>query len=310
MPEDEYQWFPRAALLSFEEIERLAAVFAGLGVDAVRITGGEPLLRRDLDRLVAGFVRQGLDEIALTTNGVLLADHAERLKLAGLTRITVSLDTMRRDRFLKLTRRDDLERTLAGLRAARAAGFTSTKINTVVMRGFNDDELPALLTLGRELGVEVRFIEYMDVGGATRWAMDRVVPREEILRSIAASHGEPIEVPRVDAAPADRFELPCGTRFGIIASTTRPFCGTCDRARLTADGRLFLCLYATTGFDLRDVLRSDASDEELASKLREIWCGRNDRGAEVRLAQEQRTALTDKAGLDDNPHLEMHTRGG
>ena len=311
MPEEEYTWLPREDLLSFEEIRRLVTVFVSLGVRRLRLTGGEPLLRRDLPELVARLVRvPGVEEVALTTNGLLLAEQAAELRRAGLSRVTVSLDTLRPERFRQIARRDGLERVLAGLEAVRVAGFDRTKIDTVVLRGTNDDELEALLEKGRSLGAEVRFIEYMDVGGATTWSPAHVLSRAEILTRLSARYGpiEPIE--EVSSAPADRYRLPDGLVFGIIASTTEPFCSSCDRSRLLADGRWLLCLYARLGLDLRGPLRDGASDAELAERIAAAWTAREDRGAEERLVAHERGALADLEELRANPHLEMHKRGG
>ncbi len=311
MPEEEYRWLPRSDILTFEEIGALADVFLDLGVRKVRLTGGEPLLRAELQVLVAQLAAKGrIADLAVTTNGVLLADQAAALRAAGLHRLTVSLDTLRRDRFVELCRRDDLERVLAGLDAAEAAGFTGTKIDTVVMRGKNDDELFDLLELGRERALEVRFIEYMDVGGATRWRMEDVVGRDEMLARIAGRYGGVEPLAEGGSAPADRYRLPDGLVFGIIASTTAPFCARCDRSRLTADGMWYLCLYAQRGTDLRAALRSGASPAELAALVTGTWRARDDRGAEQRLAGGRREPLVQIADLRSDPHLEMHTRGG
>jgi len=311
MPEEEYRWLPRADLLSFEELERLARVFLGLGVERLRLTGGEPLLRRDL----AGLVRRlaalpGLRDLSLTTNGVLLAEQAAELKAAGLGRLTISLDTLQGERFRALTRRDELAQVLSGIEAARAAGFRGTKLNAVVMRGVNDDELEALLEFARGNGIEPRFIEYMDVGGATRWRPGEVVTRTEILGHLERRYGPIRLLEHAPAAPAERYQLPDGFAFGVIASTSEPFCGTCDRARLTADGQWFSCLYAPTGTDLRAPLRAGAPDEELGARILARWRARTDRGAEERLALAERGLLADVPTLRENPHLEMHTRGG
>ncbi len=311
MPEVNYTWLPRASLLTFEELQRVARVFAGLGARKVRLTGGEPLLRHDLPVLVDE-LRQvpAIDEIALTTNGLLLARHAEALRRAGLDRVTVSLDTLdaaRARAFSRTERHDDI---LEGIAAANAAGFAGTKLNTVVIRGFNDDELVALLEYGRTVGAEVRFIEYMDVGGATRWSMDDVVSQAEMLARLSAHYG-PIEpLAAAGPAPAERFRLPDGRTFGIIASTTQPFCRSCDRSRVTADGHWYLCLYAADGLDLREPLRAGASDAELAALIRATWSARRDRGAEARLALPDRGALYQLDTLRADPRREMHTRGG
>ncbi len=311
MPEESYTWLSRRDLLDFEEIERLVGVFTAVGVTRVRLTGGEPLLRRDVDRLVALLARnEALRDIAMTTNGLLLGECAGALARAGLHRVTISLDTLRRDRFRELTRRDDLARVLDGIEAARAAGFEGTKIDAVVIRGTNEDELADLLAYGREVGAEVRFIEYMDVGGATRWSASDVVPRAEILERIAAVYGAAEPLREESSAPADRYRLSDGTVFGVIASTTEPFCAACDRSRLTADGMWYLCLYAKLGIDLRGPLRTGESTEELLARIERTWSGRADRGAEERLARVLRAPLAERAELERDPHLEMHTRGG
>ncbi len=310
MPEPDYVWLPRGDILQFEEIERLVDVFISLGVDKVRLTGGEPLLRRDLPDLVARLSgRSGIADLAMTTNGVLLAAHVRALKDAGLHRLTVSLDTLDPARFKALTRSDELDRVLAGLTEA-APLFPGVKIDTVVIGGTNDDELAGLIEFGRTLGAEVRFIEYMDVGGATHWSMQRVVSRQEMLRRLAAHYGTIEPIIEASSAPADRFRLSDGTVFGIISSTTEPFCDACDRSRLTADGLWYLCLYATHGTDLRKGLRDGASTEALADLIQSTWTRRDDRGAEARLAGGDRTSLIPLDRLRKDPHLEMHTRGG
>jgi len=310
MPEQDYVWLPRQDVLQFEEIEVLADVFLDEGVDKIRLTGGEPLLRRDLAVLVKGLAeRPRVRDLALTTNGVLLAEHAQALKDAGLHRITVSLDTLRHDRFRSLARFDELDRVVAGIDTASPI-FGGLKIDTVVIRGVNDDELVDLIEFGRSRNAEVRFIEYMDVGGATQWSMDRVVPRAQMLDLIAQRYGPPAPVVEDSSAPARRYRLADGTVFGIIASTTAPFCSDCDRSRLTADGMWYLCLYATEGKDLRRVLRSGASNAEIASLIRSVWEQRRDRGAEERLTSGARSPLIPLDRLKRDPHLEMHTRGG
>ena len=243
MPEEDYVWIPRRDLLSFEEMDNLVALLVELGIERLRLTGGEPLLRRDLAALVKMFAaRSGLRDLSLTTNGILLADCAQKLADAGLPRITVSLDTLQPERFKSLTRRDDLGAVLAGIQAARATGLAGLKINTVVMRGFNDDELVELIEFGKSVEAEVRFIEYMDVGGATGWSPQQVVSRGEILELLGRHYGAIEPAQREDRAPAERFVLPDSTRFGIVSSTTAPFCSSCDRSRLTADGLWYRCL--------------------------------------------------------------------
>ena len=310
MPEQEYVWLPRESILSFEEIDRLTGIFAGLGVDKIRLTGGEPLLRRDLPALVALLrLRPELRDIALTTNGILLSRHATELRAAGLSRVTVSLDTLRPERMLEFARSPRHADVLEGIAAARSAGF-DVKLNVVVIRGYNDDEVGDLIDFGRHAGAEVRFIEYMDVGGATDWSMGQVVSQREILETLSRRYGaiEPLAKP--DAAPAERFRCSDGTVFGVIASTTAPFCRSCDRARLTADGTWLLCLYGESGLDLREALRTGCSDAEIARRIAAAWAARTDRGAEVRAGASDRGALYQLESLRADPHREMHTRGG
>jgi cyclic pyranopterin phosphate synthase len=335
MPEEEYVWLERDKILTFEETVRLAGVFLDLGVERLRLTGGEPLIRRDLPTLIRMLNEVGrgteekprvggpasagspsrvprLRDLALTTNGLLLAAQARALREAGLDRITVSLDTLRPDRFQALARRQSLPQVIEGIFAARDAGFTGLKINAVVIRGFNDDELADLIEFGRSAGAEVRFIEYMDVGGATHWSMAQVISREEILERLSAHFGR-IEATRLNgkgAAPADRFTLADGTAFGIISSTTRPFCAHCDRARLTPDGLFLLCLYARRGLDLKAALRRGATNDELRALIMDSWQARRDRGAEERQGVRARGPLFRVEDLRQDPHLEMHTRGG
>ncbi|HZP38279.1 MAG TPA: GTP 3',8-cyclase MoaA [Methylomirabilota bacterium] len=311
MPEEEYVWLPREDVLTFEEMAQLVDVFADLGVHKVRLTGGEPLLRRDLDRLVRLLAdNRRLHDLAVTTNGVLLGEQAASLRAAGLHRVTVSLDTLRPERFRFLTRRSSHARVLEGIETVARLGWPGLKLDTVVMRGVNDDELGDLIEYAGAVNAEVRFIEYMDVGGATLWSMERVVSRREMLERLSARYGTITPIVEESSAPADRFRLPDGRVFGIISSTTQPFCRACDRSRLTADGLWYLCLYATHGTDLRGPLRAGASREELTELIRSTWGARRDRGAEERLAQPDRRPLIQIGELRRNPHLEMHTRGG
>jgi cyclic pyranopterin phosphate synthase len=332
MPEEEYKWIERSEILTFEELTTLARVFIGLGVEKLRLTGGEPLLRRDLPQLVAmlnmslrprsnangkngvldSAASSGLRDLALTTNGLLLAAQASDLHQAGLDRVTISLDTLRPERFRALARYGAVEDVLAGIRAARDAGFDGLKINSVVIRGFNDDELADMIDFGRSAGAEVRFIEYMDVGGATHWSASQVVSRAEMLDRLRDRFGpiEPLNLETQGAAPADRFRFAEGTTFGIISSTTAPFCALCDRARLTPDGLFLLCLYAHNGLDLKHPLRAGASMDELRALISERWQERRDRGAEERKTLRARGPLFQIEDLRRDVHLEMHTRGG
>lgn len=315
MPEPEYAWLPREDILSFEEMATLAGYFADLGVDKVRLTGGEPLLRRDLARLVR-LLRQDrrITEVALTTNGVLLAESAQELYYAGLDRITVSLDTLKPERFRRLTGRDEFSRVLEGIESVGKTGFANLKIDTVAIRGFNEDELSELIEYAKRYQAEVRFIEYMDVGGANEWRMDKVLSLDMILDALARRYGRITTLSERGAAPAQRFCLPDGTTFGIIPSTTAPFCAQCDRSRLTADGLWYLCLYAGSGVDLRKPLRMNERPEQMRDIIRSGWIARRDRGAEERKALE-RVGLRDGGLIEidrlrEDPHLEMHARGG
>lgn len=315
MPEEEYVWLPREDVLTFEEMATLTGYFTDLGVDRVRLTGGEPLLRRDLPRLVRLLLQnRKIMEVALTTNGILLADQAQSLYEAGLHRITVSLDTLRPERFRQLTRRDEYARVMEGIESVGRAGFTGLKLDTVAIRGFNDDELVGLIEFAKHYEAEVRFIEYMDVGGANDWSPDKVLSRATMLQILGKYYGHIEALSERGSAPAQRFRLPDGATFGIIPSTTTPFCANCDRSRVTADGMWYLCLYATTGTDLRKPLRAGATPEEMQAVIRTGWETRRDRGAEARKALEpaglREGGLIGIDRLREDPHLEMHARGG
>ena len=310
MPEAEYVWLPRGDILHFEEISTLVDAFARAGVDRIRLTGGEPLLRRDLPELIGMIAcKPAIRDLALTTNGVMLADQAQSLHAAGLHRLTVSLDTLRPDRFQALTRFDSLPQVLAGIEHATRY-FSGIKLDSVIIRGTNEDELVPLVDYARGIGAEVRFIEYMDVGGATQWSRDRVMSRQEMLTTLSAHYGPVTAMLEDSSAPADRFTLPDGTVFGIISSTTDPFCRSCDRSRLTADGMWYRCLYATRGTDLRTPLRAGMNQDDLFKLIAGEWSMRSDRGAQERLAIRDRSPLVPAASLKKDPHLEMHTRGG
>jgi GTP 3',8-cyclase len=282
MPEEGMQWLPRAEVLTFEEIERIARLMVErYGVDSIRLTGGEPTVRAHLPVLVAKLAalrtRDGRVDLALTTNGATLRLIADDLRAAGLERINISLDTLDRQRFAEMTRRDELNRVLDGIAAAREAGFHPVKINTVVQRGVNDDEIVALATFGREHGVEVRFIEFMPLDASGGWTNQSVVGQDEIVGAIDAVY--PVEqMPARGAAPADRWRYLDGRgTVGVIPSVTKPFCGDCDRVRLTADGQFRTCLFATDEFDLRDALRRGETDDELAVRIERAvgtkWAG-------------------------------------
>src|SRR6202167_3655899 len=292
MPQEEYVWLPKQELLTFEEIARLVEVFTSLAVEDVRLTGGEPLLRRDLPQLVRMLAANPrIRDLALTTNGVLFAEQGEALRAAGLHRVTLSLDTLRPERFSALAGRDTHAQVLAGIAAARRLGFPKLKLDTVVLRGVNDDQLDDLLEYGRSMEAEVRFIEYMDVGGATEWSVEKVFTRAEMLDRLSKRYGTITPLNENSSAPAERFRLSDGTVFGIIASTTTPFCKSCDRSRLTADGFWYLCLYAQAGIELRRMLRAGAAREEISARISSVWRARTDRGAELRAATGQRGVL-------------------
>ncbi len=311
MPEEEYVWLPREDILTFEEIRELVDIFTELGVEKVRLTGGEPLLRKNVEILVGLLAKNRcVKDLAMTTNGVLLDEKAQVLYDAGLHRVTVSLDTLRPERFRTLTRRDSHGKVLEGIDAVSQAGFSGLKIDAVIIRGVNDDELVDLIEYGKRVNGEVRFIEYMDVGGATQWSRDQVFSRADILETLRRCYGRIEPIIEESSAPADRYALPDGTVFGIIASTTAPFCSQCDRSRLTADGMWYLCLYALKGIDLRRPLREKASRDAIKSLIIPGWKGRRDRGAEERLRLRDRRVLVQIGELRADPHLEMHTRGG
>ncbi|MGB0800669.1 MAG: GTP 3',8-cyclase MoaA [Ilumatobacteraceae bacterium] len=267
MPEEGMQWTPRSEILTFEEIERVARIMVErYGVDGIRLTGGEPTVRAHLPMLISKLATLGVD-LAMTTNGATLRNTADELRAAGLSRINISLDTLRADRFEQMTRRDELANVLAGIDAAVTAGFDPVKINAVVERGVNDDEIVDLARFGRDRGVEVRFIEFMPLDATGHWANERVVGQDEIVTRIAEVF--PLEqMPARGAAPADRWRYLDGAgTVGVIPSVTKPFCGDCDRVRLTAEGQFRTCLFATDEFDLREVMRSGGDDDALAERI-------------------------------------------
>jgi cyclic pyranopterin phosphate synthase len=298
----EYEFLARDLLLSFEELTRLTKIAVGLGVEKVRITGGEPLLRTDLEQLIEmlGAV-DGLHDITLTTNGVLLDRKAEALAAAGLRRVTVSLDSLDDEVFMKMNDVGfPVQKVLDGIEAAAAAGLAPIKVNMVVKRGVNDHSVLEMAEHFRGTGHVVRFIEYMDVGTTNGWRLDDVVPAVEILEQIGARY--PLE--SVDAnypgEVARRWRYADGAgEIGVITSVTQPFCSTCTRARISADGRLYTCLFAAWGHDLRSLLRSGATDREIAELLRGVWSKREDNYSERR--------STETAGLDK---VEMSYIGG
>ncbi|HSM67689.1 MAG TPA: GTP 3',8-cyclase MoaA, partial [Ilumatobacteraceae bacterium] len=272
MPEEGMQWLPRSKVMRFEEIERLARIFVErYGVRGIRLTGGEPTVRAQLPVLVEKLAAlEGPDgpvDVAMTTNGATLRLLAPRLRAAGLRRVNISLDTLDRAKFERVTRRDELERVLDGIEAAKEAGFDPVKINAVIERGVNDDEIVDLATYGRDHGVEVRFIEFMPLDADGHWVNDQVVGQDEIVAAIHAVY--PLEqMPARGAAPADRFRYLDGVgTIGVIPTVTKPFCGDCDRVRLTAEGQFRTCLFATKEFDLLSAMRNGESDDHLAERI-------------------------------------------
>jgi len=287
MPEEGLNWLDRSGVMSFEEIERLSRIFVErYGVRGIRLTGGEPTVRAHLPRLVARLAElehdEGRIDLSMTTNGATMRHLAAPLREAGLRRVNISLDTLDREKFHRMTRRDELDNVLDGIVAAQEAGFDPVKINVVVERGQNDDEIVALATFGREHDVEIRFIEFMPLDADGHWANDTVVGQDEIVAAIHAVY--PVEVmPARGAAPADRFRyldgdgaLP-GGRIGVIPTVTKPFCGDCDRVRLTAAGEFRTCLFANEEFDLLTAMRSGETDDQVAARIEKAvgtkWAG-------------------------------------
>jgi cyclic pyranopterin phosphate synthase len=308
MPLDEYEWINKREILSFEEIARIARLFVRAGVEKLRLTGGEPLVRQDVEKLVAELAAiEGLKDLCLTTNGSLLAEKAAGLKAAGLRRINVSIDTLDAEKFRRMTKRGDLAKVLDGLFAAQLQGLDPIKINAVVERGVNDDDIIELVAFAREHGFTMRFIEYMDVGNANDWTSKKLVPKKEIVEKIHARF--PLkEIGRSQgSAPAVDYEFADGSgQVGVVASVTEPFCSTCNRARLTADGKLVTCLFSAAGHDLKARLRSGATDEELFEFIAGIWRRRDDRYSAERLEAMKSSAYDPKT----HKKIEMITLGG
>jgi len=297
----DYQFLPRAEILTFEEIERLVRIFVGLGLQKVRLTGGEPLVRRDLERLVAKLAVLGDLDLTLTTNGSLLAQKARALAEAGLRRVTVSLDSLDDATFRSMNDVDfPVAKVLAGIEAAQAAGLAPIKVNMVTKRGLNEASVLPMARYFKGTGITLRFIEFMDVGSTNGWRLDDVVPAREIVATIDRELPlEPV-LPGYRGEVASRYRYKDGTgEIGVIASVTQPFCADCTRARLSADGSLYTCLFAATGHDLRPLLRGGASDDEIANAIVAVWTERTDRYSELR--------SSDTAGLRK---IEMSFIGG
>jgi len=309
MPFDEYEWIDRQQILTYEETARLARLFIQLGVDKIRLTGGEPLLRKDLERLVGQLsTLPGIKDLCLTTNGSHLAEKAEALRAAGLQRINVSIDTLDPEKFKRMTKRGDLSRVLKGVFTAKDLGYASIKINAVIERGVNDGDIIPLVDFARKLRLAIRFIEYMDVGNSNNWQSEKMMSKKAILDTIQARY--PLkEVGREDgSAPSVDYQfIDGGGDVGVIASVTEPFCSSCTRARLTADGKLVTCLFSETGHDLKALLRGGASDIEISEMIAAIWSKRADRYSDERLE-----ALQSSRGYQPAAHkkIEMIRLGG
>jgi cyclic pyranopterin phosphate synthase len=309
MPRDDYQWIERKEILNFEEIVRLAQLFVLLGVEKIRLTGGEALLRKNLHQLVRLLARiPGLQDLCLTTNGALLADQAPALAAAGLKRINVSIDSLDPAVYRRMTGRDDLPGVIEGLDAAKRCGLAPIKINAVVVRGVNERCIFKLVEFSRSHGFALRFIEYMDAGNANDWESDKLVSKQEIVGMIHE------RFPLIDSgreqenAPAVKYRFVdgCGD-LGVIASVTEPFCSACVRARLTADGKLVTCLFSGRGHDLKALLRSGAADEEILEFIRAVWLPRVDRYSEER---HEALAAGRKHEARDGTKFEMIKLGG
>lgn len=308
MPLDEYEWIDKKEILTFEEIARLARLFVQSGVKKVRLTGGEPLVRRDLPVLIKELSAiDGLDDLCLTTNGALLAEKIESLKQAGLRRVNISIDTLNADKFKRMTKRGDLDKVLEGIFAAKRAGIAPIKLNAVIERGVNDDDILPLVEFSRANGFAMRFIEYMDVGNSNNWTSAKLFSKKEIIENIAARY--PLQEIGRDrgSAPSLDYEFVDGKGdIGVIASVTEPFCSSCTRIRLTADGKIVTCLFAQVGHDVKSRLRGGASDEEISEFIGNIWRSRTDRYSAERLE-----ALT-TSNYDPKSHkkIEMISLGG
>jgi GTP 3',8-cyclase len=308
MPLEKYEWIERREILTFEEITRLARLFIKLGVEEIRITGGEPILRHGLERLIAELAAlKGLKDLCLTTNASVLSEKALALAQAGLKRINVSLDTINPEKFHQMTKRNDLVEVFSGIFAATRYGIKPIKLNAVIQRGVNDDDILDLVNFSRQKGFWLRFIEFMDVGNSNNWGSEGMVSKKEILEIINKRYPL-VEIGRHDAsAPAVNYSFLDGIgNIGVIASVTEPFCIGCTRGRLTADGKLVTCLFSDQAYDLKKLMREGANDQDLIEAIRSVWINRKDRYSEERFE-----AM--KSG-DYKPHLhkklEMISLGG
>jgi GTP 3',8-cyclase len=308
MPLDEYDWIHKKEILTFEEISRLATLFVRLGVEKIRLTGGEPLVRQNLDRLVAKLSSiGGLKDLCLTTNGALLAEKVAALKASGLKRVNISVDSLNPEKFRQMTKRGDLSKVLEGIFAAKQHGLHPIKLNAVIEKGLNEDDILSLVEFSRDNGFALRFIEYMDVGNSNDWTSGKLVSKKEIIDKINVQY--PLkEVGRAGgSAPSVDYEFIDGRGdVGVIASVTEPFCSSCTRVRLTADGKIVTCLFSGIGHDVKGLLRGGATDEEISKFIVSIWEKRADRYSAERLE-----ALR-SANYDPKNHkkIEMISLGG
>ena len=308
MPLDEYEWIDKKEILTFEEIARLARLFVGLGVEKIRLTGGEPLVRQDLPVLIEKLsALEGLQDLCLTTNGALLAERIGALKQAGLRRINISIDTLEPEKFKRMTKRGDLSKVLEGIFAAKNTGLTPIKLNAVVERGVNDDDILPLVEFSRQHGFAMRFIEYMDVGNSNNWTSEKLVPKKEIIEKIHSRY--PLrEVGRHQgSAPSVDYEfVDGGGDIGVIASVTEPFCSSCTRIRVTADGKIVTCLFSQLGHDVKSHLRGGATDAEIAQLISNLWRSRTDRYSAERLEALKSSSYDPKS----HHKIEMISLGG
>lgn len=308
MPLDEYEWIDKKEILTFEEITRLARLFIQLGVEKVRLTGGEPLVRQDLAVLVQELsALEGLKDLCLTTNGALLGEKMESLKKAGLRRVNISIDTLDAEKFKRMTKRGDLNKVLEGIFAAKKAGIAPIKLNAVIERGVNDDDILPLVEFSRTHGFAMRFIEYMDVGNSNNWTSAKLVTKKEIIEKIAARY--PLKEVGRDrgSAPSVDYEFVDGQGdIGVIASVTEPFCSSCTRIRLTADGKIVTCLFSHVGHDIKARLRAGASDQEISEFIGNVWRKRTDRYSAERLEALKTSTYDPKS----HKKIEMISLGG
>jgi GTP 3',8-cyclase len=308
MPLDEYEWIDKKEILTFEEITRLARLFIQLGVEKVRLTGGEPLVRQDLAVLVQELsALEGLKDLCLTTNGALLGEKMESLKKAGLRRVNISIDTLDAEKFKRMTKRGDLNKVLEGIFTAKRAGIAPIKLNAVIERGVNDDDILPLVEFSRTHGFAMRFIEYMDVGNSNNWTSAKLVSKKEIIEKIAARY--PLKEVGRDrgSAPSVDYEFADGQGdLGVIASVTEPFCSSCTRIRLTADGKIVTCLFSHVGHDIKTRLRAGASDQEISEFIGNIWRKRTDRYSAERLEALKTSTYDPKS----HKKIEMISLGG